>query len=215
MRRPLGGSSFQTEDSVKRSIPSKGKNKVSGKSAKAKPHSKAGRTKGKEQASKTPAAKKASAKRTRAEVRIEIPSSAVPFWQSPPSVETGDYWIAASSLVDNQSQPTSRCGKWLVFVHRSNVDELWDKVGLATMKGELGFAAKVSTTRPNPNASKADTHVICVYTYDVDDVDDVRRVRQRLRDLGIVAKIPYKTDDATYAGKYAVRGDKRISSFFE
>ena len=200
---------------MKQSGTSTGKNKVSGKSAKAKPQGKAGQTKGKKPAPKTPTAKKASAKRTRAEVRIEIPSSAVPFWQSPPSIETGDFWIEASSKVANQSQPTSRCGKWLVFVHRSNVDELWDKVGLATVKGELGFAAKVSTALPNPNASKADTHVICVYTYDVDDVDDVRRVRQRLRDIGIVAKIPYKTDDATYAGKYALRGDKRISSYFE
>ena len=37
--------------------------------------------------------------------------------------------------------------------------------------------------------------LICVYTYNFEDLDDVRRVRLRLRELGYIKKIPYKTDD--------------------
>jgi len=57
--------------------------------------------------------------------------------------------------------------------------------------------------------------VICVYTYDWTDKEDVKRIRQELRDLGITRKIPYKADRETLSGKYAIRGDKRISKYFE
>ena len=33
--------------------------------------------------------------------------------------------------------------------------------------------------------------------------------------MGIIGKIPHKTEDATYQGKYAKTGDKRISRYFE
>lgn len=138
-----------------------------------------------------------------------VPSSAMP------STETRLPWIHAQRLVDSYPEGTERCGKWLVFVPRSQVDEVWTKIEQATVRGELGGDAKVSTARPNPNASKRDTHVICVHTYDIADLDDVRRVREGLRALGIVSKTPYKTDQATYDGKYAVKGDRRVSSLFE
>jgi len=79
----------------------------------------------------------------------------------------------------------------------------------------LSDCAKVSTACPNSNAQDPDKYVICIYTYDSDDIDDVRRVREKLRDLGITHKIPYKTDNATMEGNYLVRGHKRISKYFE
>lgn len=75
--------------------------------------------------------------------------------------------------------------------------------------------AKVSTARPNPNAKNPNEHVICVYTYDYRDRGDVDRIRAALRDLGITWKIPYKTDAATRAGQYQVRGHTRISTYYE
>ncbi len=92
---------------------------------------------------------------------------------------------------------------------------MWAKVSRAVTNGLLGEEAKVSTARPNSNASDPNKHVICVYTYDVEDKADVMRIRRQLRDLGVTWKIPYKTDRATYQGRYQVRGDRRISTYYE
>lgn len=146
---------------------------------------------------------------------VRIPTSAVPFWSAPPSKETLLPWIEAERLMGRYPAANEGCGKWLIFARRDVIDELWEKIGRTTMKGELGGAAKVSTAWDNPNAVSKDIHVICVYTYDVNDLIDVRRVREVLRQLGVEAKIPYKTDRATHQGKYRVRGDKGISTLFE
>lgn len=103
----------------------------------------------------------------------------------------------------------------MIFVDRANVDEAWEKVVAALTQARLGDYAKVSTARPSPNAAAPRTHVICVYTYDADDEDDVRRVRNSLRDLGFVKPIAYKTDQATFDGRYQVRGHQRISKYYE
>jgi hypothetical protein len=47
--------------------------------------------------------------------------------------------------------------------------------------------------------------VICVYTYDYEDVEDVRRIRDS-SNFGIVGRIPYKSDADTDAGKYRATG---------
>jgi len=41
------------------------------------------------------------------------------------------------------------------------------------------------------------------------------RIRDELRNLGIIAKIPYKSDEDTMIGKYRVRGHTRISKYYE
>lgn len=132
-----------------------------------------------------------------------------------PSQETGEYWLFAERQTGSYPKATENCGKWLIFVAISQVDAVWMKVREATEMGRLGGSAKVATARPNPNATDSESKVICVYTYDWTDEQDVRRIRQELREIGVVAKIPYKADAETYSGKYAVRGDKRISKYYE
>ena len=95
------------------------------------------------------------------------------------------------------------------------IDEVWARIRDATERGLLGGSSKVATARPNPNAANPKTKVICVYTYDCADENDVMRVRTQLRQLGITARIPYKADDDTFAGKYSKRGDKAISRYYE
>jgi len=34
-------------------------------------------------------------------------------------------------------------GKWLIFVHKSTIDEVWGKIAKATLEGKLGTASKV------------------------------------------------------------------------
>jgi hypothetical protein len=132
-----------------------------------------------------------------------------------PSQITDEYWLYAVRKKGHYPKATEKSGKWLVFVPVSQVDEVWTKIREATEDGRLGESAKVATSKPNPNASDLSKKVICVYTYDWTDEEDVQRIRDELRALGIVSKIPYKTDRDTTAGRYAKRGHQRISKYYE
>ncbi len=134
---------------------------------------------------------------------------------SKPSKEKREYWLFAERKTGSYPKHTDRGGKWLIFVPRDSVDEVWHKIKLAIEQGKLGSKAKVSTAKPNPNSTNSSKHVVCVYTYDAFDEGDVRQIRASLRDLGITNKIPYKTDDATLRGRYRKSGDKRISVYYE
>jgi hypothetical protein len=132
-----------------------------------------------------------------------------------PSVVTDVPWLSALRTMGAYPTHTERGGKWLVFVPVAHIDEVWAKIKDATEKGLLGGSAKVRTAIPSPDANEPETKVICVYTYDSTDAVDVRRVREQLRELGITAKIPYKTDNYTRAGMYANQGAQRISKYYE
>jgi hypothetical protein len=138
-----------------------------------------------------------------------------PDTEAKPSKVTGVYWLHAERQKGRYPKSTARSGKWLVFVKNENVDEVWEKIKKATEEGNLGDSAKVATAKPNPNATNSDTKVICVYTYDWADERDVKRIREQIRKLGITNKIPYKADEDTLSGKYRVKGDTRISKYYE
>ena len=129
-----------------------------------------------------------------------------------PSKTRDRYWIDA----ENPSAIWSdNSGKWLLFIPSTRVDHIWKIIRVETEAGRLGSGAKVATDEQNPLATSRRTKLICVYTYNSEDLEDVRRVRQRLRDLGFSKKLPYKTDAATTAGKYTKRGDKKVSMLYE
>lgn len=130
---------------------------------------------------------------------------------------TDAYWIHAERKTGKypEAEATERSGKWLIFVPLENINEVWERVRRATEEGRLGDSAKVATARPNPNAVDPTKKVICVYSYDWKDREDVMRIRAELRALGITWKIPYKADVDTDAGKYRVAGHTRISKYYE
>lgn len=132
-----------------------------------------------------------------------------------PSEVVDTPWLSAERKTGTYPAPTEKCGKWLVFVPLAQIDELWAKIKPATEQGRLGDFAKVSSAQPRPTATSPHEKVICVYTYDWTDEEDVRRIRQELRALGITRKIAYKADETTLAGKYANQGHKRISKYYE
>jgi hypothetical protein len=131
-----------------------------------------------------------------------------------PSQIQDKYWVSANSRT-NRVRFTERSGKWLIFVPMAELDDAWSKIKQATQAGLLSNDSKAATGLPNPNAIDPTLKVICVYTYDSDDREDVFRVRQALRDLGFERPIPYKTDQATLEGRYQVQGDRRISLYYE
>ncbi len=143
---------------------------------------------------------------------IEI---SMPYSDAKPSEITEVYWIYATRKKGIYPKPTHRSGKWLIFVKKENVDEIWEKIKKAVEEGKLGDSAKVSTARRSPLSLNSNNHVICVYTYDYKDEEDVKRIREELRKLGITWKIPYKADKDTMKGKYRITGCKKISKYYE
>ncbi|MDP3696706.1 MAG: DUF1917 domain-containing protein [Candidatus Taylorbacteria bacterium] len=104
---------------------------------------------------------------------------------------------------------------WLIFVNPNRLDTVWRKIKYATENGKLGYESKTATAKPNSLAGKSRQKVICVYTYDWTDERNVKRIRDELKNLGIVWKIPYKTDQDTSDGKYRGMINQRISKYYE
>lgn len=123
---------------------------------------------------------------------------------APPSRNRAEVWLWAHG--PDASLPIGAyVGKWMPRVHAEEVDAVWGVVAEATEVGRLGPTAKISTrlnNELNPYAAGADVHVICVYTVDCRDQADVRRVLVELRRLGLVGRLSYKEDGATYAQVY-------------
>ncbi len=133
-----------------------------------------------------------------------------------PSQVKEEYWVYAISKSKKEyPESTDRCGKWMIFGYKGEqLDNIWEGVKKAIEKGLLGSSAKCSTTKENPNSLNKNSGVICVYTYDSNDKSDLKRIAKELFKIEGVEKLFYKEDNATYEGKYANRGDKKISKWF-
>lgn len=115
------------------------------------------------------------------------------YWniETKPSQEYDVNWIFAKNLEDNSKgtfeDQIHQSGKWMIFIPFEKVDDLWEKIRDATIDGRLGEISKVSTAKSGDGFK-----IICVQTYDVNDRDDIDRVRDELYKLGVTQKIPYK-----------------------
>lgn len=95
----------------------------------------------------------------------------------------------------------------MLFPKPEDVNGVWKLVAEAVTDGRLGDTAKVAPADPPDHFSTAQkqqaNHLICVYTKDFSDLDDVRRVLEELIELGLAPRaadgaIYYKTDAYTY-----------------
>ena len=93
-------------------------------------------------------------------------------------------------------------GKWMLFPSPPDVNTTWSRVAHGTVAGELGYAAKVATDDGSQNA-----RLICIYTPDFGDKEDVKRVLERILAMGLCNRngaigegkaIYYKADAYTY-----------------
>jgi hypothetical protein len=105
-----------------------------------------------------------------------------------PSQVSADFWIGAYRRVPGY--PQAGAGKWLIHARSAHIDNLWRIVMLATEEGYLGSYSKVSTASL-PYTEATGIYVICIYTYDRNDREDILRIREALRELGIEQKIQY------------------------
>ena len=76
-------------------------------------------------------------------------------------------------------------GKWMLFPSSSAVNKVWETVTRATANNELGHLSKVDTAD-----GSGQVRLICVYTEDFNNMDDVARVLKRLSQLGLVKSGP-------------------------
>ncbi|KAI9723646.1 MAG: hypothetical protein M1812_000946 [Candelaria pacifica] len=91
-------------------------------------------------------------------------------------------------------------GKWMLFPMPEHVNKTWSLIATAVVNNELGSTAKIAT-----DEGKGDrvSRLICVYTDDFSDTDDVKRVIAKLVEMGLVERsksIYYKCDAYTYLG---------------
>lgn len=124
-----------------------------------------------------------------------------------PSLVVDRNWLYANVDISKFPKNLDKVGKWLIFGR--NLDELWLKIRNSCEKGELGIGSKVSTAK----SSVESDYVICVYTYDSDDREDVMLIRDKLRELGVDWEIGYKEDKKTKLSIYSKYGHKNISKY--
>jgi len=126
-------------------------------------------------------------------------------------------WVFVMSTSDHYPERVDKKGgKWLIFAHESKIDIVWRKIQNAMLANELVKHAKCSTIIKNKNNKFDKTDcVICVYTYNYEDKTDVFDVRDKLKKLGFIKKIYYKTDMSTSEGNYSDSGYKRTWLYAE
>ncbi|KAF8999117.1 translation initiation factor eIF 4e-like domain-containing protein [Cyathus striatus] len=127
---------------------------------------------------------------------------------SPKQLDLPGLTTAFQQLVDNNNvtvesldqislQYGAVVGKWLVFIDPMKIDNMWGRIaGLLCLHLKNG-QAKVAPRRGN------DRHVICVYTNDYTNMEQVMALRNELKKAGIWWKIGFKPDAYTYLGIYA------------
>ncbi|GFQ65948.1 uncharacterized protein TNCT_628471 [Trichonephila clavata] len=115
-------------------------------------------------------------------------------------------------------------GKWLLFHDKELVEEengmtqhdiAWQFIKELVEKGEI-YAASCSTACKGYYATKfgMDSGVICCYTKDYTDKQDVKRVADAIRRVYSYPKdLYYKTDNDTHAHVYRHLGDRRVSIY--
>lgn len=104
-------------------------------------------------------------------------------------------WLEMS-IIDLAKSKGVTTGKWMLFPHPKEVEEIWQKVAKATLEGTLGCSAKVAT-----NDGSGSHPPVCIYTEDFTDKDDVHRVLNKMQELGLVKGVQgmyYKCDAYTY-----------------
>lgn len=122
-------------------------------------------------------------------------------------------WLEQSILSLAKEKKVTH-GKWMLFVFPNKVDAVWKTVVQGTIEGKLGSSAKVATDDGGTDRAQ---RLICVYTEDFSDVQDVKRVLQGLYELDLVVDpadgdgrpVYYKTDaysllDIVSANEYKI-----------
>ncbi|MCJ1358121.1 MAG: hypothetical protein MMC33_008119 [Icmadophila ericetorum] len=110
--------------------------------------------------------------------------------------------IAEETILKEAKARKCTSGKWMLFPMPDTVNEVWGVIATETAVGRLGSAAKVAAD--DGQMSDRLNRLVCIYTEDFTDKRDVKRVLERLVDVGLTtrkgAEIYYKCDAYTHLG---------------
>ncbi|PHH54452.1 UPF0696 protein C11orf68 -like protein [Ceratocystis fimbriata CBS 114723] len=130
-----------------------------------------------------------------------------------------------SEAVNNILQLSHSCqvrsGKWMLFAESESIDKFWKIIAQATIDDALGVAAKVQLSPESDPVQGRTERLICIYTRNFFDQEDVERVLAKLRELKVTPMKPiyYKPDIFTYLGivpgnKYGIKASMYSSKDF-
>ncbi|KAI0864691.1 hypothetical protein F4860DRAFT_377143 [Xylaria cubensis] len=107
---------------------------------------------------------------------------------------------AAKDILDLAQNVRVTFGKWLISCTTWEADTTWEIIAKATVRNELGIAAKVMA---RTTQDTRETINICVYTCNFAWKEDVTRVAKKLKELKAIkrtARLNYQPDAYTYLG---------------
>jgi len=132
------------------------------------------------------------------------------------------FWVG----VENKSQEQVlalaerfgvKTGKWLVHESNVNIDSTWNKVATSLYHRKFGDniqSAKVSVV-DDFNGYHNQSHVICLYTNDFQNLKEVVGCLEELRRIGIHSKVTYKPDVSSILGIYRNNESKMSPSIYK
>lgn len=101
------------------------------------------------------------------------------------------YWLD-SDPEGNAFYSTPKSGKWCLPFALEEVDAAWARIDALVAAGKL--RAAIASTVWGSRQRGFDTLVICVFTEDWEDKDEVLRVRRLLIEEGFKTTMGYKRD---------------------
>ena len=117
------------------------------------------------------------------------------------------YWAWALNK-SRKERDTPRSGKWMLWPVGEEAIEVWQVIVELTQQNILGSQAKISCREEEKE------HVICVYTLDSDDLSDLQRIVNKLREsIDPKHRLIYKENSMTCAGVYKGSG-KIVSKWY-
>lgn len=107
-----------------------------------------------------------------------------------PSKDLSAVWKSCANPTLKEFKSNEHTGKWCLVFLPEEVDSAWEKITQATREGKL-LLVKCSTAL---GAMRFGTHLVCVYTKNWSDNEDVQKTREVLRELGFNQPLKYKRD---------------------
>ncbi len=121
----------------------------------------------------------------------------------------GTHWLHAINPDRMHDIDPIHVGKWLIYISCRHVDYCWSRVRDATEEGTLGISAKISTDwgkahdlvgMISEGLGGWRDHVVCIYTADWRNREDIARVGGRLASCGRMRPSPARTSRRPSSG---------------
>lgn len=124
--------------------------------------------------------------------------------------ENNEYWIYSHNYkLESDEINHNLVGKWIIFLKNEEINKGWKIIDENVKNGNLGVSdAKISTKLSASNykgGTLPNERVVCIYTKDYRDENEINNVRSKLRELGFKQPLCYKTDNQTIIGSYGHR----------